>query len=175
MMRAMRRGWVVWTSCGLVAALAATLILFKAYRARSGDDFWPIAVPGVLTGVGTLALAAVTVVLAYQERRRGDKARTADRRRDDDLRTDERRRDDQLRAEERKRNDQLLALGRAEARAAAHRAQADLISAWYAGRWTTEVNGDFVEDGPSLARRSRVLLQMRVGGCSPAVARLIHG
>lgn len=79
----------------------------------SPDEFWSIAVPGVLTGVGTLALAAVTVVLAYQERVR----------------------DDGLRREDRKRADQRLEQARNQELVRARREQAESVAAWTPGRW----------------------------------------
>ena len=43
-----------------------TFVLFEAYGEPSGKDFWSVAFPGALTGVGTLALAGVTVSLSIQ-------------------------------------------------------------------------------------------------------------
>jgi hypothetical protein len=55
----------VWGVVGLVLAIGAVVLV----EARNATEFWPVAVPGVLTGVGTLALAAVTYSVL-----RGDQA-----------------------------------------------------------------------------------------------------
>jgi len=45
---------------------AAALITYVRVWGK-GDDFWQIALPGYLTGVGTLTLAAITYLLMRQE------------------------------------------------------------------------------------------------------------
>lgn len=90
----------LWFLGFLLLAAGVWLILRQA-DAEHSDEFWSLAVPGALTGVGTLALAASTVVLAYQDRRRDDRLRAIDRHRS-----------------EQREHDRAL------------REQAELISAW---------------------------------------------
>jgi hypothetical protein len=68
----------------LIGALTALLILvlgssvyvgIRAHSEPRGEDFWSVAVPGLLTGFGTLALAVVTVWIALSERSRDDRLR----------------------------------------------------------------------------------------------------
>ena len=67
-----------WATVALIAFLLATAVgaFLVGLQARKHEDFWSIAVPGISTGAGTLALAAVTVWLArHQERRDQDTRR----------------------------------------------------------------------------------------------------
>jgi hypothetical protein len=68
-----RRLLVVIATCAIAFVIA--FILTRASDERAGDDFWSVAVPGVLTGFGTLGLAVVTVWLSLTERRRDDRLR----------------------------------------------------------------------------------------------------
>ena len=68
---------VGWRSLSIAGFLTSGLafVLFQAYGEPPGKDFWSVAVPGALTGIGTLALACVTVWLSVSERRRDDRLR----------------------------------------------------------------------------------------------------
>ena len=115
---------VWWSTVVVVATVSAVFLLLEADR-NSPSEFWSVAFPGILTGIGTLLLAFVTVVLAYQDRRRNDQAQR----------------------EERERNDQLLAETSQREAAQQHRAQAEVISAWTSGRLRSEVSGTITEGG----------------------------
>ena len=62
----------------MVDAAGAGTVICKAHHATQHDDFWSVAIPGVSTGAGTLALAAVTVWLARYQARRDTANRIAD-------------------------------------------------------------------------------------------------
>lgn len=78
------------------AAFGIGFVLDRAQQEKSSDGgsvFWSVAIPGIATGAGTLALALATVILARSDRRRGDTLRQEDLRRDNELRRMERERD----------------------------------------------------------------------------------
>jgi hypothetical protein len=63
----------------LLGLLLLGVVLGEAYRQQNRGDFWSVAVPGALTGVGTLALAAATVWVSLRESRRDEYLRQIDR------------------------------------------------------------------------------------------------
>lgn len=79
--RTARRIWPWATAVvgAYVLTFILTFVLMKAHDEPKGSDFWSVAVPGALTGFGTLALACVTVWLALGERKRDDQLRTQQR------------------------------------------------------------------------------------------------
>lgn len=98
-----------------MAILIALVLLYLAHHQKSGHTFWSAAVPSVLTGVGTIFLAATTVWIAVRERYRDDYLR------------EQQRRDFQAQSEA------AIARQRAEHRAAgalARRAQAETVAVW---------------------------------------------
>jgi hypothetical protein len=60
------RGRVAWIG-GVVLAVAVITVVLLVITAKKDDDFWRLAVPTYLTGVGTLALAVLNVMLLRQE------------------------------------------------------------------------------------------------------------
>jgi hypothetical protein len=60
------RGRVAWIGAVVLTVVLVTVLLL-VITAQKGDDFWRIAVPTYLTGVGTLALAVLNVMLLTQE------------------------------------------------------------------------------------------------------------
>ena len=61
-----RVGKVAWVA-GTVLIVAAVTIVLLIITANKDDEFWRVAVPTYLTGVGTLALAVLNVILLRQE------------------------------------------------------------------------------------------------------------
>jgi hypothetical protein len=57
---------VAWIGSVVLAVIVVTVVLL-AITANRADDFWRLAVPTYLTGVGTLALAVLNVMLRGQE------------------------------------------------------------------------------------------------------------
>lgn len=72
------KNWPWWLVVVLLACAGIT-VLVLAHGERSPHEFWSIAVPGVLTGVGTLTLALVTVWMSRSERVRDDDLRAQQR------------------------------------------------------------------------------------------------
>jgi len=72
-----KRSIEVWVLLCIAVVATGAWLLYEADLVAEHADFWSVAVPGILTGVGTLALAVSTVVLAYQDRSRTDKRFTA--------------------------------------------------------------------------------------------------
>lgn len=64
----------------LAGLVLLALVLGEAYSQHGNGDFWSVAVPGALTGVGTLALAAATVWVSLRESKRDDRLRESERR-----------------------------------------------------------------------------------------------
>jgi hypothetical protein len=98
-----------------VAILIALILLYLAHHEKTGETFWSVAVPSVLTGVGTIFLAATTVWLAVRERYRDDYLRELQRQ---DLET---------------QAEAAYEHQRAESHAAAERArraQAEMVAVW---------------------------------------------
>ena len=91
----------VWWLIGATTVVIGAVLIVVTAHYTEPKDFWGVALPAIMTGVGTLALATVTVVLAVQDRRR----------------------DDALRLEGRTRAQE-------EAAVAARRKQAEHVSAW---------------------------------------------
>jgi hypothetical protein len=60
------RGRVAWIGSVVLAVTVVTVVLL-VITAKKDDDFWRLAVPTYLTGVGTLALAVLNVMLLRQE------------------------------------------------------------------------------------------------------------
>jgi hypothetical protein len=60
------RGRVAWIGSVVLAVIVLTVVLL-VITANKADDFWRLAVPTYLTGVGTLALAALNFMLLRQE------------------------------------------------------------------------------------------------------------
>jgi hypothetical protein len=56
-----------WRAAVVVGCVAVSLGVLTAVRFWGKGDFWRVAVPGYLTGAGTLALAAVTFRLMQRE------------------------------------------------------------------------------------------------------------
>jgi hypothetical protein len=60
------KGRVGWIGSVVLAVTVVTVVLL-VITAERDDDFWRLAVPTYLTGVGTLALAVLNVMLLRQE------------------------------------------------------------------------------------------------------------
>jgi len=59
------KGRVAWIGSVVLAVTVVTVVLL-VITAKRDDDFWRLAVPTYLTGVGTLALAVLNVMLLRQ-------------------------------------------------------------------------------------------------------------
>lgn len=66
----------------VAVVLFAVIIVFAALVGGPWAEYWRIAIPGLLTGIGTLALAGVTVWLSIGQRLRDDELRNAEALRD---------------------------------------------------------------------------------------------
>jgi hypothetical protein len=58
-----RKAWIL----GVVLGVAVVTLVLLVITAKKDDDFWRIAVPTYLTGIGSLALAVLNVLLLRQE------------------------------------------------------------------------------------------------------------
>lgn len=73
-----------------VAVLAFALLAVISYQDGPRADFWRIAIPGLLTGIGTLILAGVTVWLSMRERQQELQAREEQSIREEQYRAEQR-------------------------------------------------------------------------------------
>lgn len=64
-----------WLLALLVAVVVLVALIAVAFNDGPRAEFWRIAVPGILTGIGTLALAGVTVWLSSRQRLNDDQLR----------------------------------------------------------------------------------------------------
>jgi hypothetical protein len=80
-----------------VLVLTGVVVVWEAARATTSEEFWSIAIPGTLTGIGTLALAGGTVLVLI-----GDQADRRTAQQDRRMAQDDRR----LAQEDRRRRDE---------------------------------------------------------------------
>src|SRR5690242_10713302 len=82
-MRDRLRGKAAGVTSTILIVAAVTIVLL-VITAQKADEFWRLAVPTYLTGVGTLALAVLNVVLLRQEAADRQALATAQEQRDRD-------------------------------------------------------------------------------------------